>query len=130
MSDTDANDSIVITYLYDIAYSFAHRKNYKSRLDSRKRVCFEICFLVYILLFAVSIIMILTRQLWFIFAFQNGSHAILFLVLILVFTVIIFVSKLQKKRKSYRRRGIDVGKIYEEGEKYLKTPGYKYAYIA
>ena len=30
MSDTDANDSIVITYLYDIVYSFAHRKNYKS----------------------------------------------------------------------------------------------------
>ena len=34
----------------------------------------------------------------------------------------------KKREKSYRRRGIDVGKIYEEGEKYLKTPGYKYAY--
>ena len=99
MSDTDANDSIVITYLYDIVYSFAHRKNYKSRLDSHKKVCFEISFLLYIVLFAVSIIMILTKQLWFIFAFQNGSQAILFLLFILIFTIAMFVSKLQKKRK-------------------------------
>ena len=105
MSDTDANDSIVIPYLYDIVYSLAHRKNYKSRLDSRKRVCFEICFLVYIVLFAVSIIMILTRQLWFILPFKM-SHAILFLILILVFTVIILYRSYKKREKSYRRRGM------------------------
>ena len=99
MSDTDANDSIVIAYLYDIVYGVAHRKKYESRLDSRKKVCFEICFLVYVILFAVSIILILTRQLWFIFAFQSGGQAILFLLFILLFTIIIFVSKLQKKQK-------------------------------
>ena len=56
--------------------------------------------------------MILTRQLWFIFAFQNGSQAILFLLFILIFTIAMFVSKLQKKRKITYQEGIAGDKLY------------------
>ena len=104
MSAMDPNDSLITSYLYDMVYNFEHKTNRSKHNVRQKKLCIEILFSIYVLLFLIGILLAIFNQMWFIFDFEHVQQAGIVLIMTILLSAKLIVTKIKKKQKGKKYR--------------------------